>query len=63
MADVGGSDLRQLTDAELLGALDNLEDVERRLSRSRRMVQEVVDTLTTEIARRYQSGEVPISLP
>ncbi len=63
VADVGGSDLRQLTDAELLGALDNLEDVERRLSRSRRMVQEVVDTLTTEIARRYQSGEVPISLP
>jgi hypothetical protein len=61
--DVGGSDLAHLSDPELNGALEHLDDVERRLSRSRRQVQIVVDTLTAEIARRYQSGQVPISLP
>ncbi len=63
VADIGGSDLAHLSDPELTGALDHLEDVERRLSRSRRQVQVVADTLTAEIARRYQSGQVPISLP
>lgn len=63
VADVGGSDLAHLTDAELLGALEHLEDVERRVSRARRQVQGVVDSLTAEIARRYTSGEVPVTLP
>jgi hypothetical protein len=63
VADVGGSDLAHLTDAELTGALEHLQDVEGRLSRSRREVQQVVDTLTSEIARRYQAGQVPITLP
>jgi hypothetical protein len=63
VADIGGSDLAHLTNPELIGALEHLEDVERRLSRSRRQVQVVADTLTAEIARRYQSGQVPISLP
>lgn len=61
VADVGSSDLAQLTDAQLLGSLDHLEDVERRVSRSRREVQRVVDTLTAELARRYQSGQVPVA--
>jgi hypothetical protein len=63
VADVGGSDLAHLADAELLGSLEHLEDVERRVSRTRREVQQVVDALTQEIARRYQSGEVPVTLP
>jgi len=63
VADVGGSDLAHLSDPELLGALEHLSDVESRLSRSRRAVQTVVDRLTAEIARRYQSGQVPITLP
>ncbi len=62
VADVSSSDLSQLSDVELLGALDHLEDVERRVSRSRREVQKVVDTLTAELARRYQSGQVPVAV-
>lgn len=63
VADVGSSNLAHLEDAELLGAIANLADVEARLSRSRRQVQNVVDRLTGEIARRYQAGHVPIALP
>ncbi len=63
VADVGGSDLAHLADAELAGALEHLADVEARLSRSRRAVQQVADRLTAEIARRYQAGQVPIALP
>jgi len=63
VADVGSSDPSPLADADLLGALEHLEDVERRVSRARRQVQQVVDALTQEIARRYQAGEVPVTLP
>ncbi len=63
VADVGGSDLAHLSDPELAGAMDHLADVESRLSRSRRKVQNVVDRLTGEIARRYQAGHVPVGLP
>ncbi len=62
-ADVHGSDLAHLSNPELIGALDHLEDVERRVSRSRRDVQRVVDALTAELARRYQAGQVPVALP
>lgn len=63
VADVSGSDLAHLSDAELVGALEHLEDVERRVSRSRRDVQRVVDALTAELARRYQSGQVAVAVP
>ena len=63
VSDVGGSDLAHLGEPELRGAIDHLADVEARLSRSRRQVQNVVDRLTGEIARRYQAGHVPIALP
>ena len=58
VADVGGSDLRALDDAQLAQAIANLADIESRVSRSRRQVQGVVDVLTEEIARRYAAGEV-----
>ena len=54
VADVGGSDLDALTDIDLDAAIGRLQDIERRVSRSRRSVQIVVDALTDEVARRYR---------
>jgi hypothetical protein len=62
VADLGGSDLGALTDAQLAGAISHLADIEARISRSRRQVQSVVDLLTEEIARRYQAGEVGVGV-
>lgn len=61
VADVGGSDLASLTDTQLAEAIDNLSDIEARVSRSRRLVQQVVDGLTEEVARRYQVGRPLLS--
>lgn len=61
VADVGGSDLAALDDLQLQGAIDRLVSIEGRVSRTRREVQRVVDTLTEEVARRYMSGEVAIT--
>jgi len=58
VADVGGTDT-SMSDEELRSAIGHLTDIEQRVSRSRRSVQIVVDTLTEEIARRYRAGEVP----
>jgi hypothetical protein len=60
VADVGGSAMSELSDDELAGALARLADVEARVSRVRREVQGVVDTLTAEIARRYAAGGIPV---
>jgi len=60
VADVGASDLAALTDLALAEAIDHLGDIERRVSRTRRSVQVVVDSLTEEIARRYATGEIPV---
>jgi hypothetical protein len=61
VADVGGSNLASLDDDELTAALGRLGDIEARVSRSRRRVQGVVDTLTEEIARRYRAGDVQVA--
>ena len=53
VADVGGSDPTGMTDEELRTALTELADIEARVSRSRRSVQQVVDALTAEVGRRY----------
>ncbi len=63
VADVGGSDTIGLSDTELAATIDNLADVERRVSAARRQVQAVVDTLTQEIAQRYADGDLPVTLP
>jgi DNA-binding transcriptional ArsR family regulator len=60
VADVGGSDLAALEELELLEAIERLVSIEVRVSRTRREVQRVVDTLTQEVARRYMSGEVAV---
>jgi len=57
VADVGGSDL-EMTDPRLAESIARLSEIESRVSRSRRKVQAVMDTLTDEIARRYQHGDV-----
>ena len=61
VADVGGSDLDGMDDVALAGAITRLVDVEQRVSRSRKQVQHVVDSLTAEIARRYQVGDRPMA--
>lgn len=61
VADVGGSDLGTLSDAQLAEAVERLADIEGRVSQARREVQGVVDALAGEIARRYQSGEVSVA--
>jgi len=60
VADVTASDLAAMSDAELAEAISYLQDVEARISRSRRQVQAVVDALTEEVARRYQTGAVSV---
>jgi hypothetical protein len=60
VADVGGSDLAALEELELQEAIERLVSIEGRVSRTRREVQHVVDTLTQEVARRYMSGEVAV---
>jgi len=53
VADVGGSDLDALDDERLAEAIARLVEIETRVSRSRRSVHAVIDTLTDEVARRY----------
>lgn len=60
VADVGSSDL-DMPDAELDAAIARLADIEARVSRSRRQVQEVVDRLTEEVARRYRLDQVSLA--
>lgn len=61
VADVGGSDLAGMNDAALDQAISKLVDIEARVSRSRRQVQAVVDTLTADIARRYNLDRLSVS--
>jgi hypothetical protein len=63
VADVGGSDLEALDDIQLNEAIVRLSEIESRVSRSRRHVQQVVDALTQEVARRYRLDDLdPISM-
>jgi hypothetical protein len=58
VSDVGGSDLNAFDDLQLDDAITSLTEIEARVSRSRRSVQQVVDALTAEIARRYQLDQL-----
>lgn len=58
VADVGGSDPTSLDDFALADAITRLAEIEARVSRSRRAVQQVVDAITAEIARRYRLDSV-----
>ncbi len=61
VSDVGISDVAARTDLELQRSLDALAEHESRVSDLRRRVQDVMDTLTAEIGRRYRDGEADVS--
>ncbi len=56
ISDVGISDVEGHTDDELRDALARLEDTEHAVSVTRSVVQDAMDALTAEVARRYKSG-------
>jgi hypothetical protein len=60
VADVNVSDVTARTERELAEALDVLIAHERTVSRSRHAVQQVTDTCSAEIARRYRDGEAHV---
>jgi hypothetical protein len=60
LADVGVSDVRGQSDAELVEALERLQEFERNVSANRRKVQEVMDRCTAEVGRRYTSGQASV---
>lgn len=62
VADVAVSDPAAMSDGALAEVIDHLGDIEKRVSRTRRGVQQVADALTEEIARRYATGEIAIVL-
>lgn len=48
--------LPEIEDGELRSIQETLTDAERRISDQRRLVYEVLETLTGEVARRYRDG-------
>jgi hypothetical protein len=64
VADARVSNLGALQDNDLAAAVERLRVLERQVSASRRRVQEVVDALAEEVARRVELGQLPAdSLP
>ncbi|MGH8894008.1 MAG: aerial mycelium formation protein [Actinomycetes bacterium] len=60
IADVGVSDVEHHSDDDLRAALGRLEGFERGISEDRHRVQQVMDSLTTEVAARYKSGSASV---
>jgi hypothetical protein len=56
IADPHLSDIANVSEAELAGAHEEIERHERQVSDLRRRVQQAMDTLTAEVARRYRDG-------
>ena len=48
--------LPEIENAELRSIQETLTDAERKISEQRRLVYEVLETLTGEVARRYRDG-------
>jgi hypothetical protein len=55
------SDLAGLDDPTLVSHLDILEREEAEVSRRRRAMQVVMDTLTAELGRRYKDGVADVA--
>lgn len=57
------ANLPELTDDEIIEAMDRLRDVETELSGQRRQLHQVIDTLQDEIVSRYRSqqDEAPVT--
>jgi hypothetical protein len=61
VSDVDLSDVAARTDDELARVLRTYQDEERQVSDVRAAVQEVLDTVAAELARRYASGEASVA--
>jgi len=61
LTDVDLSAITQLTDATLEKAARALAEAEKGLSERRRGVQQVMDALAGELARRYRDGEADVA--
>lgn len=59
-ANAGGSDLSRLTDRELRGILDTLQQHERSISDARGRVHRVLDHLGKELTTRYRDGSAQV---
>jgi hypothetical protein len=57
------ANLPELTDGEIVEAIDRLREVETELSGQRRQLHQVIDTLQDEIVSRYRSqqDEAPVT--
>jgi hypothetical protein len=60
IADPHLSDIGNVSEAELSAAYDEIARHEREVSALRRRVQKAMDTLTTEVARRYREGTASV---
>ena len=60
IADLGISDVEGHSDEEVRAALTRVEEFERTVSEDRRAVQQVMDSLTAEVARRYRTGAATV---
>lgn len=60
VADPTLSDVAARSDAELADALERLSSHEREVSEVRREVQQVMDTLSRQLAFRYQTGKASV---
>ena len=60
LADVGLSDVTGQDEAGLRDTLERLESFEQEVSGNRRRVQQAMDALTAEVARRYRDGEARV---
>ncbi len=60
IADPHLSDLATLSDAEIQVAYDEIARHEHEVSGLRRRVQQAMDTLTAEVARRYRDGSASV---
>lgn len=56
IADVGLSDVGSMDPDEIRAAIARLDEQEKLVSRTRGEIHEIIDTLTGELARRYQDG-------
>jgi hypothetical protein len=60
IADPHLSDINTLTDAEIAQAYAEIANHEQAVSDLRHRVQEAMDTLTAEVARRYRDGQASV---
>lgn len=60
LADVGLSDVAGQSEDDLSETLSRIGDLEHEVSATRRSVQNVMDALTAEVARRYRDGEARV---